>query len=306
MAICSSVKRTTILSSSFVRRVVTARNADSQKYDFGHVMVVAGSRGMMGAAVLCAHGALRCGAGLVTLAAPGEELSRIIPQLRPEVMTLALPEHKGAVVKAAVKTLEQYIVNRHVSSVVVGPGMGSSAHGEQFFKHLFSLITIAMVLDGDALTVIARSPVLQQALRTMKTPVVMTPHTGELSRLLHCSLSEIAKDRIHAAVECACQYRVICVLKGHNTVITDGKNVFINKTGNPGMATAGSGDVLAGMTGAFYAQVLKPQLLHASLTAVFLHGMAGDLAAKEKTQIAMTAGDIIDYLPRAIKKAMKE
>jgi hydroxyethylthiazole kinase-like uncharacterized protein yjeF len=161
-------------------------------------------------------------------------------------------------------------------------------------------------MDADALNAAARSKKVSRAPLRMSGPVVMTPHEGELARLLQCPTREISKDRVAAAKRCAIRYGVICVLKGRDTVITDGKRVFINPTGNPGMATGGSGDVLAGMMGALFARVREPQGLHAALAAVFLHGAAGDSAAEEKTELSMIAGDIIDHIPNAVKKLVKK
>lgn len=296
------MKPSVTLTSRFVRGLLPARAPDSQKYDFGHVLIVAGSSGMTGAAVLCAHGALRAGAGLVTLAISEDQVLSVLPRLRPEIMTLAVPASTGAGAAAAVSMVTQCIKNRRVTALVVGPGMGGEPRVAQFLSRLLLVVSLPLVIDADALNALARSASVRTALSSARGPVILTPHAGELARLIDRASEDVSRDRIDAAARCAAQYKCICVLKGHRTVITDGERVFVNPTGNAGMATAGAGDVLAGMIGALIAQVRPPQALNAALAGVYAHGLAGDCAAVEKTQIALAAGDIIDALPQAFKK----
>lgn len=296
------MKPSITLSSRFVRGLLPARTPDSQKYDYGHVLIVGGSAGMTGAAILCAHGALRAGAGLVTIAVSEEQLPTVLPRLRPEVMTLALPASNGTVSAAAVSIVKQYVDHRRVTALVVGPGMGTDTGVTQFLARVFASVALPLVIDADALNALARSASVRTAMRNTRGPVIFTPHVGELGRLIDRDPADVSRERIDAAVQCAALYKCVCVLKGHRTVITDGERVFINPTGNPGMATAGAGDVLAGMIGALVAQVRPPQALNAALAGVYAHGLAGDCAAGEKTQLALVAYDIIDAMPQAFKK----
>jgi len=294
------------VNAGYVRSLLGPRKKDSNKGDYGHVLVLAGSRGMSGAAVLCTHGALRSGAGLVSLGIPESQQEIITARLRPEAMTVILPERSGRLSSKAVAPVREYVEKRKVTSLAVGPGLGNDPEVYRLVKRLLSALTVPLVLDADGLNVIAkaskRKDLAVQDLLQAKAPLVVTPHPGEFSRLTGIPVSEIQKHRVELAVNFARANGIVCVLKGYHTVITDGYECFINTTGNPGMAAGGTGDVLTGIIAALAAQVKEPRLIHAAVAGVFLHGAAGDKAAREKTEISMLAGDIIEMLPYAFGK----
>jgi len=283
------------------------RNLKAHKGDFGHLFILAGSARFSGAAVLCAEAALRSGSGLVTLGIPKNLNSAIIKIKPKEVMTLPLPETKeGTLSLAAYKKIKDFSQSADV--IVVGPGLGQNKSSQGLIRKLISKIDKPTVIDADGLNAlighldILRKP--QTAClsgRQANRKPILTPHPGEMARLLGISISKVQTKRKEIAQKFAKDYKATVVLKGHNTVVADYKgNLYINKTGNPGMATAGSGDVLTGMIAAFLDQGLED--FSAAKYAVYLHGLAGDLAAKEKTQISLIASDIIDMIPVAIKK----
>jgi hydroxyethylthiazole kinase-like uncharacterized protein yjeF len=274
---------------------LSRRKADSHKGDFGHIFILAGSAGFSGAAVLCAEAALRSGAGLVTLGIPASLNNPIIKVKPAEVMTLPLPETKeGSLSASAYRKIKEF--SRKADIIAIGPGLSQNKATQALILRVISGIDKPMVIDADGLNALAKR------LKCLKENAVLTPHPGEMSRLTGLTVAEIQKNRKKVAKDFANEYNVEIVLKGKNTVVADNKNNFyVNKTGNPGMAKGGSGDVLTGIIAAFLGQ--KMNRFQAAKYAVYLHGLAGDLAAKRKTQISMTASDIIDMLPEAIKRS---
>lgn len=271
------------------------RKVSSHKGDFGHVFVLAGSLRFSGAGLLSCEAALRAGAGLVTLAVPKSLALSIIRVKAKEVMVLPLKEtvektHDAAAYKDASDFLKQADV------LVVGPGLTQNKSTRKLIRRLVVKCNKPTVLDADGLNAFAGSINLLR-----NKAIVITPHPKEMARLLGISVAEVQRKRKEVAKKAAKDYNVTVVLKGHNTVIADKANVYINKTGNPGMSTAGAGDVLAGMIAALLGQGLS--LFDAAKYGVYLHGLAGDLAAKEKTQISLIASDIIAKIPEAIKKS---
>ncbi|MFH1198864.1 MAG: NAD(P)H-hydrate dehydratase [Candidatus Omnitrophota bacterium] len=279
------------------------RKLNAHKGDFGHVLIIAGSSRFSGAAVLCAEAALRCGSGLVTLGIPKGINSAIIKIKPKEVMTLPLPETKeGNLGSGAYKKVIDFI--KKVDILVVGPGLGQEATTKSLVRKLVAKADKPLVIDADGLNALAGYlNILESQVISHKSQVkVLTPHSGEMARLVGISVAQIQANRGVIAKKFAKDYKVIIVLKGHNTVVTDYQgNFYINKTGNPGMATAGSGDVLSGIIAAFLAQGLSA--FEAAKYAVYLHGLSGDLAAKEKTQISLIASDIIAKIPEAVKSS---
>lgn len=268
------------------------RARDAHKGDFGRVLIVAGSRGMAGAAILCASAALRGGAGLVRLAIPAGQLP-VVAAANPCYMTLPLPEDDRGQIAAL--DIEEVLEQARASSVVVaGPGLGQGAGPSAIVHGLLAWTSVPLVLDADALNALARD---RAGLHGRKAPVVLTPHPGELSRLLGCPIATVQADREGHAMRYAAVHQVILVLKGHGTIVTDGARIFVNTTGNPGMATGGTGDVLAGLLGALIGQGLEP--FAAAQLAVHLHGKAGDLAAADLGEVSLIASDLLDYLPQA-------
>jgi ADP-dependent NAD(P)H-hydrate dehydratase / NAD(P)H-hydrate epimerase len=281
-----------LLTPEQLRGLVAPRAADSHKGDFGRLTLVAGSRGKTGAAYLTAMGALRSGAGLVTVATPASCLS-IVASMGPAFMTVDLVDDGGMVMASAVdRVLEQ----TH-DVIACGPGLGRSAGVAEFVRQLLDRATCPLVLDADAITVLADDP--GRLTGSEERDVIITPHPGEMARLIGASVSDVQANRLDVATDFATTHRVYVVLKGHRTVIaTPEGRVFINPTGNPGMATGGTGDVLTGMIAAWLAQLLDAEA--ACRLAVFLHGAAGDLSEAREGQPGMIATDLLDHLGDAL------
>lgn len=275
------------------------RKPDTHKGDFGHILIIAGSERFSGAAVLCAEAAMRSGAGMVTLGIPRSINSALIKIKLKEVMTLPLPETKESSLSAAAfKKIK--VFSESVDLLIIGPGAGTEKSTQDLIRKLIARVNKPMVLDADGLNALTGHLNLLKT-RPVKVATILTPHPGEMARLVGRRITAIQDKRKGAARAFAKDHRVTLVLKGHRTVVADYKNnCYINMTGNPGMATAGSGDVLSGMIGAFLMQGLDA--FNAAKYAVYIHGLAGDLAAKEKSQISLIASDIIAKIPEAIKR----
>ena len=284
-----------LLTPEYIATLIQPRAADAHKGDFGRVTVVAGSRGKTGAAYLSAMAALRSGAGLVTVATPASCLP-IVASLAPEFMTEPLSDDaKGTVAADAVER----VLELDQDVIACGPGLGRSPEVTQFVRGLVDRGTVPLVLDADAIVAFADDPAA--LVGREERHVIITPHPGEMARLIASPIEDVQANRIGVATDFATTHHVYVVLKGHRTVIaTPEGRVFINPTGNPGMATGGTGDVLTGMIAAWLAQLLDAEA--ACRLAVFLHGAAGDLAEIGKTQIAMTATDLLDHLGDALKR----
>jgi len=260
------------------------RKKDSHKGDYGRVLVVAGSSGMLGAAVLASRGALRVGAGLTYLAVP-PELVNFANTMTPEV--ISLPFDKIESIKPNV--------------IAVGPGLSVNNNMKNLMLGILTsnvLCPSSFTLDADALNNIADNPdILCQA----KGTLIITPHPGELSRLINTSIEEIQSKRVEVAMSTAKRFNCIVVLKGYQTVVADAKGkVYVNKSGNPGMAKGGMGDVLTGVIAGIAGQNVAA--FDAAVMGVYYHGLAGDLAAKEKGEYAMIASDLLEKIPDAIRK----
>ncbi|MCX6544496.1 MAG: NAD(P)H-hydrate dehydratase [Acidobacteria bacterium] len=274
------------------RMLVPVRAADAHKGTFGHVCVVAGSRGKSGAAHLAGMAALRSGAGLVTIATPRSCLP-IVARMGAEYMTVGLSETAdGSVTRHASKA----VLGISCDVLAIGPGLGTGTGPRALVRDVLAQSPKPLVVDADALTVLAGDV---RHLRARKGQViVVTPHPGEMARLVGSTVADVQKNRIDIASGFARDRGVIVVLKGHRTVVAapDGR-VFVNSSGNPGMATGGSGDVLTGVVAGWLAQMTDP--VEACRLAVYLHGAAGDMAAGTEGQVAMTAGDILSHLGQA-------
>ena len=280
-----------LLTPEQLRDVVEPRAADSHKGDFGRVTIVAGSRGKTGAAYLAAMAALRSGAGLVTVATPASSLP-IIASMAPEMMTEPLAESPEG------RAVERLLDLDH-DVIACGPGLGRGPGVAEFVRTLLDRATVPLLLDADAITVLADDP--GRLVGREERDVIITPHPGEMARLIGSPVEEVQANRIEVATTFATTHRVYVVLKGHRTIIAspDG-HIFINPTGNAGMATGGTGDVLTGMIAAWLAQLLDAEA--ACRLAVFLHGAAGDLAEAMEGQVAMTATDVIAHLGDALNR----
>ena len=282
-----------LLTPEQIRQLVEPRAPDSHKGDFGRVTVVAGSLGKTGAAYLAAMAALRSGAGLVTVATPVSCLP-IVAASAPELMTEPLLETKDGTIAAP--ALDR-VLEMDQDVIACGPGLGRTPGVAEFVHRLIERATVPLVLDADAITMLSDDPAA--VVGREERHVIITPHPGEMARLIGSSIEDVQANRIEVASNFATTHHVYVVLKGHRTVIaTPQGRVFINPTGNPGMATGGTGDVLTGMIAAWLAQLLDAEA--ACRLAVFLHGAAGDLAESSTGQIAMTATDLLRHLGDAL------
>ncbi len=277
------------------------RQADAHKGSVGDVLLIAGSRGKTGAAALSSETILRAGAGLVTIATARSAQSLLVTQTRTEVMTEALDETRdGAISHAALDRALQLAQKRTV--IAAGPGLSSSDESTRaFVREMVERRAAPMVIDADGLNALASWP--EDLKGSDEAPIIITPHPGEMARLTGKTNVEIVADRIGVAREFATKRHVITVLKGSRTVIAaPGGEVYVNPTGNAGMATAGSGDVLTGLVSGLLAQ--RPsEPLEATIAAVYLHGLAGDLAANKLGMRSLIASDIIASLSDAILQA---
>jgi NAD(P)H-hydrate epimerase len=278
-----------------VRPSFPPRDPDAHKGRFGHLLVVAGSLGKTGAAVLAGRAALRSGVGLCTLAAPASQ-QPIVAAQAPEYMTEALPETAAQSLALEAKDRLRELARR-MDAVALGPGLSLDPEAQELARVLIRELQRPMVVDADALSALAGHLDL---LRHAAGPRVLTPHPGEMARMLGTTIEAVQADRIELARTFAREHGVAIALKGAHTVIggPDG-HVTINPTGNPGMAKGGSGDVLTGIVGALLAREIEPA---AALRAgCYLHGLAGDVAARERGEYAMLASDIIESLPAALR-----
>lgn len=286
--------RVALLTRAAMRELITPRSADSHKGDYGHVLIVAGSTGKTGAAHLAAEGALRSGAGLVTVATPASCVN-VVASMGPEYMTYPLDEGTAGVNPSGVDRLLE--MARDV--VAIGPGLGQAEGTREFVRQIVERATMPLVVDADGLNAFAGDPDL--LVGREGRDVIITPHPGEMARLVGMSTDEVQASRLEIARNFAVAHRLYVVLKGHRTLIaTPDEKVFINPTGNPGMATGGTGDVLTGMVAAWLAQLLDAEA--ACKLAVYLHGMAGDAAEVEAGEVSMTSADLAAHIGTALQE----
>jgi NAD(P)H-hydrate epimerase len=284
--------RIELLTRAAMRELIPPRTPDSHKGDYGRVLLVAGSRGKTGAAHLAAVGALRSGAGLVTVAT-AEHAQAIVAAMGPEYMTDAIEEDDEGLDPHAVDRILE--LARDV--VAIGPGLGQGEGTKHFVQAVVDRATMPLVIDADGLNAFAGDP--DRLAGREGRPVIITPHPGEMARLVGMSTDEVQSSRLEIARNFAVGHHVFVVLKGHRTIIaTPDEKIFINPTGNPGMATGGTGDVLTGMIAAWLAQLLDAEA--ACKLAVYLHGMAGDLAEADEGEVAMTSADLAGRLGDAV------
>ena len=285
--------RTELLEARALGAALVPRPRDAHKGGFGHVLVIAGGRGKSGAALLAATAVLRAGAGLATLALPAT-LQPVLDGWVPELMTEALPDAgDGTSTLADGAALRRLLGGR--AAVVCGPGLGVSAGTRQLVAALLQAATVPVVLDADGINVVAGSA----SLRERHAPTIVTPHPGEMARLAGTDTAAVQGDRLAAARRLAHDQAVIVVLKGARTIVAhpDGR-AAINPTGNPGMATGGMGDVLAGAIGGLLAQGLEP--FTAARLGVFAHGAAGDRVARQRGERGLLARDVLEAFPNAL------
>ena len=272
------------------------REPDTHKGSYGHLFIIGGSPGLTGAVCLAAISALRSGCGIVTVALP-DSLNYVAEVKLTEAMSLALPQTGRATFsRDAVEPALRFIEER-ADGVLIGNGISTDRETAVFTREIILRAEKPLVIDADAITAIAGD---RDILKLLKAPAVITPHPGEMSRLAGLNVEEIQRDRSSQARRFASEYGLTVVLKGHHTVISDGKQVHTNLSGNPGMATAGTGDVLAGVIGSFMVKE-RSDLFSSAVFGVHIHGLAGDLAARVLGQESLIASDIIDFLPDAFR-----
>lgn len=282
-----------LLTRQQIRTLISPRAADVHKGDFGRVLIVAGSRGKTGAAILAAQGALKSGAGLVTIAMPRSVLP-IVAAHAPEYMTEALEETADGTVHFAAA---EYVLGLAADVIGVGPGLGRGEGVATFVRELLDKSETPLVLDADALNAFADEPTA--LVGREGRDVIITPHPGELARLVGCTIDDVQADRLGMARDFATAHNIYVVLKGYRTIIaTPGGKVFVNPTGSPGMASGGTGDVLTGMLAAWLAQLLDAEA--ACRLAVYLHGAAGELADADQGEVSMTAVDLVQQISEAV------
>ena len=272
--------------------ILPPREADSHKGDYGRGLLIGGSQGMAGAVALAGVAALRSGAGLVTIATAECCLSTVAA-FEPSYMTRPLPSDDQGRIDAAARD-DLLPLAKRMTAVGIGPGLGQSPGLVELVTAAYRDLDQPMVVDADALNNLATEP---NALAHHQGPRILTPHAGELARLLKKDHIE-AELRTELAQETARQWNVVLVLKGHHTLVTDGQQVYCNTTGNPGMATGGCGDVLTGIITGLLCQGLDP--FAAAQLGVYLHGLAGDYATDDVGEVSLIASDLLDTLPAAI------
>lgn len=281
-----------------VRQLFARRRRDSHKGNYGHLLIIAGSPGYAGAAILAAQSACRSGAGLVSLLVP-QTIAATVAGAVPQAMVHAAPvSDRGHLAVSALNGLPQGLTP--FDAIAVGPGVSTAPEIRMLIDRLMPLCKIPLVLDADALSVYAGQ---LDALRAAAGPVILTPHPGEMARLLGRETDWIQTHRGEAARLAADQPDRVIVLKGAGTLVAEkGRPMGLNLTGNPGMATGGTGDVMTGLLGGLLAQGLKP--FEAACAAVSIHGRAGDYAAWRRSQTGMTASDVIEEIPYIFREML--
>ena len=281
-----------LLTKSYAASIMPKRPLSGHKGTFGHLLIISGSKGKTGAAALCATGAIRSGAGLVTLAIP-ETSQPIVATKLTEAMTLPIPENQyGSLSKAAIPIIYEQLHKK--KAIALGPGSGIDQEAQEALLQIITESEIPLVVDADGLTALANRP---EVFKTIKAPLVLTPHPGEMARLLKCSTKEVQADRVKAASQLANDSGAVVVLKGARTVIADPDGRYvINPTGNPGLGTGGMGDVLTGIIGALIAQACP--IFEAACLGVYAHGLAADQLALYKGPWGYIATEVADWLPK--------
>ncbi|MFH1395262.1 MAG: NAD(P)H-hydrate dehydratase [Candidatus Omnitrophota bacterium] len=276
---------------------ILKRCEDSHKGDYGKVFILAGSYGMTGAAFLCSQGALLSGSGLVTNGIP-KSLNQIMEIKLTEVMTLPLDETKNFSLSLKSKdTILDFA--KKCDAVAIGPGLGNNPETYNLVKALIKEIEQPLVLDADAINAMEGD---LELIKQRKFATVLTPHPGEMARLIGKTVEEVQSNRSETAKIVAELTSAVVCLKGHCTVVADSSgDTYTNETGNSGMATGGTGDVLTGMITSFIGQGID--IFSSAVSAVYLHGAAGDIAAEKKGQFSMTASDVLNFIPEAFDKA---
>lgn len=283
----------TTLSHDLIRGMLPRRPVDAHKGTFGHTLILAGSRGFTGAAKLAAEGAGRAGAGLVTVGVPHPLVPLVVPGLL-EFMWLPLPATKSDSfsTEAAAAALA---AASNKQAVVLGPGISTQDETRRFVLDFLRQCETRLLIDADGLNNVSINP---GVIAAAPAPIVVTPHPGEMARLAGISVDHVQRDRAVVAAQFAARQKCVVVLKGHDSIVAGPEGeCFVNPTGNAGMATGGTGDILAGMIGGLMAQGVAP--LDAACVGAYAHGLAGDIAAREATSRGMIARDVLSAIPKA-------
>lgn len=278
----------TKLTTQIIKSILKPRKRNANKGDFGHALIIAGSKGKMGAAVLSMKACLRSGVGLLTAH---------VPKCGIDILQVSIPE---AMVFG--DTNENHISSvidlKHFQVIGIGPGIGTKSKTQKALQTLLKETKLPIVLDADALNCLSLN---KEWYNLIPHNAILTPHSKEFERLVGTWKNE--KEKIAKQMEFSRSYNCIIVLKGHRTTIsTPDDKLFINSTGNPGMAKGGSGDVLTGMITAFLAQGYSAS--QSAILGVYIHGLAGDFASNEKSEYAVLASDLIEFIPQAFKKIL--
>jgi len=290
----------TLLDAASIRSLLPIRHRTAHKGTFGHAGLIAGSAGKTGAAAMAAMAALRVGAGLVTVATP-RSVSDVLEAKLLEAMTFPAPETEARTLsKQALESLRAFAADK--TALAIGPGIGTHPDTQTLVHNLLVEVNKPMVLDADGINAVAGH---REMLSRAGGPLILTPHPGEMARLLGITSAEVQRDRLGMAARLAREQHVCVVLKGAGTIVAgpDGR-LAVNSTGNPGMATAGTGDVLTGIITGLLAQGLSAW--DAACAGVYLHGLAGDLAASEQGEMGLIAGDVIQAIPWALQGVLTE
>ena len=280
------------------------RRADANKGNYGHALITAGSVGKSGAAVLASWAALRVGAGLVTVATP-EPVLPIVAAHTPEIMTEPLPATDAGTISLRSFEYERFEkILKGKRALAIGPGLSTQDETQRFVHNVVGTRTVPLILDADGLNAFAGRA---HELKNGSGPLALTPHPGEMARLLSCGIPDVQAQRVKVACKSAADWNSIVILKGQQTVVAapDGQ-VFINSTGNPGMGTGGTGDVLTGMLAGLTAQFAVSPWVRVLAFGVYLHGLAGDIAYAETGEAPLMASDLIRAIPRAYQQFYAE
>jgi NAD(P)H-hydrate epimerase len=292
--------QTWLLDAEYVRSLIPVRRPDGNKGTFGRTLIIAGSLGFSGAAILAGRAAVRSGCGIVHLAVP-EGIFDVVASCVVEAVKSAMPQTEDAALSFA--ALESLLdASADAQAVAIGPGIGTDRRTQKLELGFLAEVDKPIVIDADGINNLAGKLAL---LSRTKTPMVLTPHPGEFARLTGLKPAEINGDRVGVSRRFATKYKVTLVLKGASTVVAapDGR-VFVNPTGNSGLASGGTGDVLTGLITGLMAQGMSP--LDAACAGVFLHGLAADIAVQSLTEYCLAAGDLPDLLPQAFAAVLNE
>jgi len=278
---------------------IKKRARNTHKGDYGHLLVIAGSLGMTGAAYMCCEAALISGAGLITLGMP-KSLNSIMERRLTEQMTFPLPETAAGTLSA--KAYKDIIVfAKKCDCLAIGPGLSSNKQTQALIRSLIGDLNVAMVVYADGLNALTGHLEVFKKRRKDGSKIAITPHIGEMARLAGKKMPWVKKNKKNLASSFASEYNVTTVLKGYRSIVASpGRKIYINSSGNPGMASAGCGDVLTGIIAAFLASGMDS--FKAARLGCYVHGLAGDIAARERSEVSLRATDLLKFLPQAFKK----